>query len=105
MIAFTKLICTTFTLLFLLSACAEEQASTPNQTAKPSKFKVAVIDKVKAANVGMPYEKATCVVETILAEGEYDLAEINQLKLTADSLIDNSSGFLKVYKSALKTCH
>ena len=101
------LIMTLFTVLLLLTACAEEQTITDTQTpqsTKPSKFKAAAIEKVKAANTGMPQETASCVVEAMLAGGTYGLGEINQMKLSVDSLSDNASGLLKAYQEAIKTC-
>ncbi len=99
----TKYLITSSLLLLLLSACAEDATSNNNQTAKPSKFKVAAIEKIKAAN-GISYEQASCVVESMLADDQYGLGEINQMKLTPETLSENSSGLLKAYQKATKAC-
>lgn len=102
-----KLILTTFSLLFVLSACTEEQTVPITQTtqaAKPSKLKAATIEKIQIANAGMLYEQASCVLETMMADDQYGLAEINPMNLSHQTPTDNPSGLFKAYKDAIKTC-
>ena len=109
---FTQIFCVV-TLVVMLTACAEQasndvktnvgvESAQPN---KPSKFKVAAINKIQMANVGMSYQQATCVVDQMTIDDKYGIGEINQMKLTADTLADNASGILKTYKDAINHCN
>jgi PBP1b-binding outer membrane lipoprotein LpoB len=101
-------------LALILTACAEQPSNDANtktnagvettQANKPSKFKVAAINKIIMANAGMSYQQATCVVDQMTVDDKYGIGEINQMKLTADTLDENASGILKTYKDALNHC-
>ena len=88
---------------FVLSSCSSDStAEAPKETG--NKFKDAAITKIMNANPGLPDYKAQCVVETLTKDGVYGLGEINQMKLKAVEMSENSESLNSAYWEALKKC-
>ncbi|TDR23449.1 hypothetical protein [Marinicella litoralis] len=102
--AAVRAIPTVCTFVMLLTACTDQQVNNQSKPTRPSKLKVAVIEKVKSANIGMDQATASCVVEDMLAGDVYDLNAINQMKLSGHSISDHPKDLLETYHMALKHC-
>jgi len=93
----------------LLSSCSSEteaqsSAAAPNDYMTGNKFFDAASTKFMAALPGMPRYKTNCMVETMTADGKYGIGELNQMKLKAVEMSQNSDGLVEAYYAAMKKC-